>query len=296
MRQLLLSWLAGLVVASFSTVEAQPAFLRKDVLLAPYPETVIPADLNGDERLDLVVALLDGWVTAINDGQGNFVQMTRHSSGLYGAVTADFNGDGRSDLVTGISTALLLSNGDGTFASAGIVSSGDALLASDFNDGKADLVVTTNGAGAQVLLGNGDGTFQPGVLLTSERVTHADAEDFNGDREIDIAAFVPGDEWDEGFVLVFLGGGDGTFGAEVRTSIKPWGYEDVPLTRRSWSPISTATSCPTLPSATESCSGRETAAFARDPRIPLMWKGCIRLAPRTLTETVSQILPLATHL
>ena len=101
--------------------------------------------------------------------------------------------------------------------STSVVASGD------FNgDGNADVVVSNLSSNTiSVLLGNGDGTFQPAV---SYPVGFEPAEiavaDFNGDGYLDLAvasigcAPCPAGALTGG-VYVFLGHGDGTFGAPV---------------------------------------------------------------------------------
>ena len=77
-------------------------------------------------------------------------------------------------------------------------------------DGKPDVVVNCGG-GIGVLLGNGDGTLQPGVDYTYGTGGNSLAlADVNGDGKLDAVTF-------EGVlgVMVFLGNGDGTFGAPI---------------------------------------------------------------------------------
>jgi hypothetical protein len=95
-----------------------------------------------------------------------------------GIVTADLNGDGRSDLIytdygatpTASTTHILLSNGDGTFASGQTIpTAGASIAVADFNhDGHPDLAWVWGVAGlgkAYLALGNGDGTFAPAQQL-----------------------------------------------------------------------------------------------------------------------------------
>ena len=93
-------------------------------------------DLNGDGKLDLVVA----------------------------------NNCADSNCVTG-SVSVLLGNGDGTFQNAMTTVVPDAVAAfsqivvSDFNgDGKLDVAIGSLGV---LLLGNGDGTFQTPLFLAA---------------------------------------------------------------------------------------------------------------------------------
>jgi hypothetical protein len=98
-------------------------------------DSVAVADVNGDGKLDLVVANLCG----INNCSG----------------------------VVGV----LLGNGDGTFKPSVTYSAGDAetksVAIADVNgDGRLDILVAAQNT-VGVRLGNGDGTFQPAVTYAS---------------------------------------------------------------------------------------------------------------------------------
>ena len=191
---------------------------------------VASGDLDGDGNADLVVtdASTSAHV-ALGDGDGTFEAfstITLHSQPK-GIAIADLNSDGIPDLAIAIfgpahtfngEVAVLIGNGDGSFASPVYYDVGDQnanrLVATDLNkDGKLDLAVAiqhgvhpTNGLA--VLLGNGDGTFQPAVISVSG-VNAADvaAADLNGDGRMDLALATS----TAGMVDVVLGNGDGTF-------------------------------------------------------------------------------------
>ncbi|PYX32538.1 MAG: hypothetical protein DMG77_03095 [Acidobacteria bacterium] len=133
------------------------------------PVSLVSADLNGEGRPDLVIghvltcvqsACTDGPVGVLaGNGDGTFRPAVIYdvttafpiASSSYPVAVADMNGDGKPDLVVGGANsnniAALPGNGDGTFQSAAIYSSGDgfpagAVAAADLNgDGKPDLVV-----------------------------------------------------------------------------------------------------------------------------------------------------------
>src|ERR1700733_11504258 len=167
--------------------------------------SVVAADVNGDGKLDLVVA-----------------------NGCFG-----------SDCSTG-SVGVLLGNGDGTFKKAVTYRSGAAsvfgahVAVGDLNgDGKLDLAVANTGSGCGngcqegligVLLGNGDGTFKKAKTYPTggfDAIGWVEIADVNGDKKPDLVvanycatefSFPPV----EGSVGVLLGKGNGTF-APVKT-------------------------------------------------------------------------------
>jgi hypothetical protein len=98
-----------------------------------------------------------------------------------------------------------------------------SLIASgDFNgDGKVDLLTVTstqNDYSISILLGNGDGTFQaPSTITTAPpaNITAIAVGDFNGDGNLDFAVL----NQSTNSVVVYLGNGNGTFGAAKTTTV-----------------------------------------------------------------------------
>ncbi len=217
--------------------------------------SVAVGDVNGDGKLDLVVAngcgsddncnQGDGFVgVLLGNGDGTFQQPTSYDSGGFSAQSvalADTNGDGRLDIVvanecadqdcaTG-SVGVLLGVGDGTFKAAlPYISYGyfaASVVVADVNgDGKPDLVVANQCGNSDFNCSDGtEGAV--GVLLGNGDGTFRLSAVYNsgGRFSFSVAA---GDLNDDGrldlvvtngsnggSVGVLLGNGDGTFQSAV---------------------------------------------------------------------------------
>jgi len=207
--------------------------------------SIVLADLNGDGKLDIAVALEESATlttgqfvvtTAMGNGDGTFsplgvvqpivipVNAAPGSSQLLfnstGVHLTDVNGDGRLDVVSDVNAviATALGSGTGTFQTA-VTSNAmeiDNLASSvvvDVNgDGKPDFVA--GGATLGIYLGNGDGTFNPtptGDQWIIDPVGQQGlvAADFNGDGIADVAEM--GDASQE--ISLFFGTGKTLVGA-----------------------------------------------------------------------------------
>ena len=132
---------------------------------------VATADLNGDARLDLVVARNTGLSVLIGRGDGTFNASVDYPTSTLGRGVAigDFNGDTRLDLAaTDLQNTVnvLLGSGNGTFGAKVpyVVGTGAYdVIARDLNgDGRLDLATANNnGPSVSVLLASGTGTFLP---------------------------------------------------------------------------------------------------------------------------------------
>ena len=204
-----------------STFQSHPLMLETAALAL--------ADLNGDGKLDLVVA--NGYTGdySLNYSQGSSVEVflglgdgTFHASSAYGVVSnaqgitiADVDGDGKPDLLVtnGFSSTftVLLGRGDGTFTtgnSYATQAAPSAIAVADFNgDGKRDVVVANSQSGTlSVFLGNGNGTFgTPTIVPVDVGLLSVIAADFNGDGRPDLAVATTSG------IYALAGLGNGTF-------------------------------------------------------------------------------------
>jgi hypothetical protein len=193
------------------------------------------ADLDGDERADLVLALGESQVTtARNAGEGAFV-LPQVAAGLNivpsDAVLADVDEDGFNDLLWNrLDVIWARGREGGTFEQPGAIRLSDSALAftvADINqNGHLDIVATTTRDTAIVLLGRGDGTFVNSGTLAVGRSPRAVATgDLNHDGRVDLVVGNGGVYYDpqSSSISVLIGNGDGTFAPERRyaTSASP---------------------------------------------------------------------------
>lgn len=210
------------------TFETQP-----EIPVGAYPAFVSVADVNGDDRLDIISPNGSGSVSVLlNQGSGAGGRVTFLDQPVdpstefpFAVGIADFNGDRIPDLASahrsddtvrvqfGIDDGSGRHRGNGMFGAEVSFEVGDtpyALVVADLNgDGQPDIAVANRNAGTvSVLLGNANGTFQPQMTLpVGQRPLTIQAADVNRDEHIDLLVA----NADDDTVSVLLGRGDGSF-------------------------------------------------------------------------------------
>jgi hypothetical protein len=216
---------------------------RVDYATSDFPASLAVEDFNSDGEPDLALANLPldsrppnavsiTVTVLLGNGDGSFRLNVEYTidpptSGPTSVAAGDFNVDGNPDLAVPVrdsnGVAVLLGNGDGTFADVVGYTTGMSpswVVVADFNlDGNPDLAVA--GGAVSVLLGNGDGTFAHGVEYSvGGEVRPVAVGDFNLDSKPDLAvanSTINGPSK----VSLLLGNGDGTFGSGEEYEMLP---------------------------------------------------------------------------
>ena len=193
---------------------------------APTPRSVFAADVNGDNKPDILVSNsgTNNVGILLNKGDGTFLNGTTYitgagATGPRAALLFDVNGDNKPDIIsanTGTNNiGVLLNGGNGTFLSAvtytaGATSAPRGVTVADLNgDSLPDIIAADTGAAnVGVFINTGGGTFRNGTTYTTGPNPYQPAiGDVNGDNKPDI--IVPNNTG--ATVSVLLNAGNGTF-------------------------------------------------------------------------------------
>lgn len=165
--------------------------------------SIVPADIDRDGNIDLVIPHRDGGQSAVflGDGKGRFPRKSllgNEASNARAAAAGDLNGDGWPDVVVGdekLGAFVYMNDGKGGFGNR--VQLGSPGLApysiaiGDMNnDGRQDVVIGYVGAPGSVFFNSGNGRVFSEVRFGNDRgaVYGIALGDLDGDGFLDIAA------------------------------------------------------------------------------------------------------------
>ncbi|CAF1380468.1 unnamed protein product [Adineta steineri] len=192
-----------------------------------YPPSASAADVNNDNKSDIVVANqnLGNVGVLFNFGNGTFRSQTTYSTGNNAGPTSvvlvDVNADGQRDIIIANynegSVGVLLNFGNGTFRPVTSYLTGNNSKARSVsivdvnNDNKPDIIVANYGINnIGVLFNFGNGTFGPQTTYSTGNNSgpiSVAAVDINGDNKPDIIVA----NYNANNVGVLYNAGDGTF-------------------------------------------------------------------------------------
>lgn len=195
---------------------------HSDNSVSSYPSSVMTADINGDNALDLISTNINSHSISVllGDNSGNFSSNTDFEVGYTptALAVADFNNDAKIDIAVANSasnsTSVLTGDGSGNFSAATDYAVGlrpYALATADINgDTKADLISVNKNSNTISVLLNGKFTSHSDFSVgnSPNALTVAD---FNHDNKRDVAVT----NWSSNSVSILLGNGQGGFLAKT---------------------------------------------------------------------------------
>ncbi len=209
-------------------------------VIGQYPRFLTSADVNKDQKKDILVVLEDAGEVSVllGNGDSTFVVANEYRVGVppqsfpMKGLAEDFNGDGNQDLAitnwgssfdTSVVT-ILYGSGDGTFPDSANYPAGinpKDVEKGDFNnDDITDLVIANERDSLiSILYGKPDGTFNQAVAvnfgndpqLSIRYYPDLTVADFNGDNEEDIAIV----NRNQQKIHIIYGDGSGSFSSPV---------------------------------------------------------------------------------
>ncbi len=203
---------------------------------APFSETIIARDMNGDGKADLVVNnhYYSNIGLLLNSGTGTFgpkvsfnTSVSSSGQGPAYMVVDDFNNDGKADVATSNDVSndvsVLLGTGSGSFLPVTNYTIGStplSITSGDVNgDGKKDIITSNSTAqNISVLLGSVSGTFSAAnnyTVNTTGTLRDVKCVDINADGNLDIVTCNSID------LHILLGNGSGTFPSTVTFTNSP---------------------------------------------------------------------------
>jgi hypothetical protein len=175
--------------------------------LAQYESQITVADVNSDQKADLVLSGQTAVRVMIGNGLGGFTAGATFPMNEAYVGVADFNGDHHLDIATG--AGIEYGDGAGNFTLGNQSFAATNVLAADFNhDGNQDVLAFSANGNYQVWLGDGSGSFSPQPMQTFPGNTNIAVGDLNSDGYPDLVFTEPL----KGTLDVAMGVGDGTFG------------------------------------------------------------------------------------